>query len=212
MNKTIPTILVLLACATRALAASTLSLVSVGSQSPGTVMPGSNASYTLAVTRTGSGSMDVYLTISNLPTGVTATFNPSPVSFSGNLSNMTAALTLATSAGVAPGTYNFIVTGRVGQSHNFTTGNGVLVVGSGSNTIQNQPSTLSLQKLPQGSAQLTCTGSPGYSYQIQATTDLANPSWTSIGSATAGQNGVCVFVDANASLYSQRFYRALSTN
>jgi aminopeptidase S len=213
MNQKILTFLVLLACATRALADSTIGSVSVGSQSPGTVLPGSNASYTITVARTGSGSVDVNLTITNLPAGVTATFVPSQVSFTGSQPlTKTASLTLATTASVAPGTYNFSVTGRDGHSHNFKTSNGALVVGSDSSKTLSQPATLALERLPQLSAQLTCTGSPGYSYQIQATADLGNPSWTSIGTATADQTGVCVFVDANASLYSQRFYRALTTN
>ncbi len=213
MNQKILTLVALLACGAPALADSTLDSISIGSQSPNPVAPGSNAAYTVTVARSGAGSIDVNLTITNLPAGVSATFVPSQVSFTGSTpSAKTATLTLATSAGAVPGSYNFTVTGRVGQSHNFKTGNCAIVIGSGSNTIQSAPSTLSLQKLPQGSTQLTCTGSPGYSYQVQATSDLAHPSWTTIGTATADQTGVCVFVDGNASLYSQRFYRASTTN
>jgi len=212
MNKNFSTLLILLACAARALADSTIGSVSLGLQSPAPVMPGSNATYTVTVIRAGSGNVDVYLTATNLPAGVSATFVPSLVHLSGSRSTGTATLTLATTAGVTPSAYSFTVTGRDGGSFNIKTAAGVLVVGSGANIIQSQPATLSLQKLSQGSTQITCTGSPGYSYQIQATTDLANPFWTTIGTAIADQAGHCAIVDPNAGLYSQRFYRTLTIN
>jgi len=212
MNKNFTTLLIILACATRALAGSSIGSVSVGSQSPTLVTPGSNATYTVTVTRAGTGNLDVYLTITNLPAGVSASFAPSMVHFAGGPSTGFATLTLATTAGVVPGTYNFTVTGRDGGSGNFKTADGVLVVGSDPNLILSQPPRLAIQKLPQGSAQITCIGSPGYSYQIQATTDLANPSWTIIGNGTADQTGACIFADTDANLYSQRFYRAVTNN
>lgn len=210
MNKNYSILLIVLACATRAWADSTVGSVSVGPQSPSPVMPGSNATYTITVDRAGTGNLDVYLSLTNLPAGVSATFVPSFVHFSGSLSSKTASLTLATTTGVAPGTYNFILVGRDGGSPNFKTAPGTLVVGSSSNPVQNQPATVAIQKLPQGSTQITCTGLAGHSYQIQATADLANPSWSVIGTASANQLGVCIFVDANAGLFSQRFYRTLS--
>jgi hypothetical protein len=212
MNKNYSIILLVLACATSAWADSTVGSVSVGSQSPNPVMPGSNASYTITVNRAGTGNLDVYLSATNLPAGVSGTFVPSFVHFSGSLSTRTAILTLATTTSVAPGTYNFVVTGRDGGSSNFKTAPGALVVGSTSTIGQGQPSSIAIQMLAPGQTQITCTGSAGHSYQIEATTDLVNPSWTVIGSATADQFGVCIFVDANAGLFSQRFYRTESLN
>lgn len=212
MNKRISALLAVLACATPAIAGSSVGSVSVGSQLPASIMPGNSATYTITVVRAGSGNLDVYLTATNLPIGVTGAFVPSVVHFSGSPSTNTSMLTLTTPSGLAQGTYGFTVVGRDGGSPNFKTGDGVLVVGSGSSGIQSQPPTLSVQKLPQGSTQITCTGSPGYTYQIQATTDVGNPSWVVIGTATSDQNGVCVFSDTDANLYSQRFYRALTTN
>jgi hypothetical protein len=212
MNKNYSIILLVLACATRALADSTIGSVTVGAQSPVTVMAGSNAVYTITVGRAGTGNLDAYLSATNLPGGVSATFVPSFIHFSGSLSTRTGSLTLAIAPNVAPGTYNFTVVARDGGSPNLKSATGSLVIGSGSNIGLGLPSTLAIQKDSQGQTQITCTGPVGRSYQIQATSDLANPSWAPIGTVTTDQFGVCIFVDGNASLYSQRFYRTESLN
>jgi hypothetical protein len=118
-------------------------------------------------------------------------------------------LTLSSSTNAAQGQYGFTVTGLDQRSGNSASGDGTLVIGSNPNSAEVRPS-LSLQKLPDGSAQITCTGVPEYSYQLQATIDLASPSWITIAVGTADKTGRCVLADSQAGSCSQRFYRAVS--
>src|SRR5215831_20202791 len=74
----------LLALGANVLAESTVSSVSSGPQSPDPVQAGSNATYVVTVNRTGNGNLDVYLSATGLPAGVTATFTPIPVHFTGS--------------------------------------------------------------------------------------------------------------------------------
>src|SRR6516164_6125325 len=73
----------LLALGGNVLAAPILTSVTSGPQTPDPVQPGSNATYTVTVSRTGYGNIDVYLSATNLPAGVSATFSPIPVHFTG---------------------------------------------------------------------------------------------------------------------------------
>ena len=51
---------------------------------------------------------------------------------------------------------------------------------------------------------LQAEGSPGESFEIQASADLQ--SWLDLGSVTANSNGLVQFDDTNASNYNARFY------
>jgi len=62
-----------------------------------------------------------------------------------------------------------------------------------------------LQKKSDGTVQLQFFGSPGQSYNFQATTDFL--SWTNLGSSSADTNGIFQFLDTNAPLFPYRFYR-----
>ena len=62
-----------------------------------------------------------------------------------------------------------------------------------------------IQKKSDGSIQLQCFGSPGSNYVVQAATNLLN--WADLGSALADTNGLFQFLDTNAPLFPQRFYR-----
>jgi hypothetical protein len=55
----------------------------------------------------------------------------------------------------------------------------------------------------------TVGGLPGQVYHVQATTDLASPQWTEVGTVT-NETGHVVFFDANPCAFSQRFYRAVN--
>jgi len=54
-------------------------------------------------------------------------------------------------------------------------------------------------------------GLSNFSYSIQAATSL-NPlvQWSNLGAAIADTTGQCSFIDTNARLFSQRFYRIQS--
>jgi hypothetical protein len=63
---------------------------------------------------------------------------------------------------------------------------------------------LILQKQANGSVLLEAQGSPGESFNIQATADLIN--WLNLGTAITDTNGLMQFTDTNAANYPARFY------
>jgi hypothetical protein len=71
------------------------------------------------------------------------------------------------------------------------------------------PTMLSLSVSGDPAAQISCSGTPGATYLIQATTNLGNPSsWVTIGTNVAGANGLFTYMDSDATNYPSRFYRA----
>jgi hypothetical protein len=69
---------------------------------------GGTASYTVTITRSNGFNSPVTLSVSNLPSGATGSFNPNPGTTS-------SALTVNVSGSVAKGTYTFTVTGTGGS-------------------------------------------------------------------------------------------------
>jgi len=69
-------------------------------------------------------------------------------------------------------------------------------------TIKYSP--LTLKKQANGSFLLQAQGSPGESFDIQATADLLN--WLDLGTVLADTNGLMQFADTNASNFPSRFY------
>jgi hypothetical protein len=71
------------------------------------------------------------------------------------------------------------------------------------------PTMLSISVSGDPAAQISCSGTPGEAYLIQATTNLGNPSsWVTIGTNVAGANGLFTYIDYAATNYPCRFYRA----
>jgi hypothetical protein len=64
--------------------------------------------------------------------------------------------------------------------------------------------------LPNGNPELVLTGTPGHAYTIQRATRLANPDWTTVGSATPDATGRARFEDATTGGARPAFYRATS--
>ena len=62
-------------------------------------------------------------------------------------------------------------------------------------------------KQPGGRLRARFAGSPGQTYQIQATTNLVD--WVTLGGATALGNGTFEFEDAESDKLPVRFYRAI---
>ncbi len=59
-----------------------------------------------------------------------------------------------------------------------------------------------------GGVQMTFSGQSGYTYFIQATTNLAPPAiWTAISTNAADTNGNFTFTDPSATNYTERYYR-----
>ena len=73
--------------------------------------------------------------------------------------------------------------------------------------IGSQPQIITCDPESDGRMTLTAVGVGGASYSIQATTDLAAPVWTTIGTRIAGGNGLFSFIDQDATNYPCRFYR-----
>ncbi len=62
-----------------------------------------------------------------------------------------------------------------------------------------------------GSVTLTYATSPGYSYQVETTTNLPPAAWTTLmGSVTNASGGSVVFTDPNPVRNGQRYYRTVS--
>jgi hypothetical protein len=182
-----------------ALGAPILIGAQTGPQTPGMIAPGGQATYTVTVTRSGSGNLDTYLSVTNLPAGVTASFSHATLHFTGPTpSSLAATLSLSTASSVADGLYTFTLIATDGSSHNTQTGTGSLRVGIG---------IASVQMLSDHSTQLTCSGFPGQQYLIQATTNLLAPVWITIMTNTAGPDSIFSCVDHDAKICPCRFYR-----
>ncbi len=74
-------------------------------------------------------------------------------------------------------------------------------IGSGPPIIQ------SVTTLSNGTVQVMASGVPNTSYLVQATTNMINPSWATIGTATTVPNGLALFSDLQATNFPTRFYR-----
>jgi len=81
-----------------------------------TVTAGGSASYTASVTPTGGFTGAVTLSVSGLPAGATAAFNPGSVTTSGN-----STLTVTTSSSTPAGNYSLTITGTSGSLVHSTT-------------------------------------------------------------------------------------------
>jgi len=69
-------------------------------------------------------------------------------------------------------------------------------------TIKYAP--LGIQRRADGTVFLQAQGSPGQSFDVQASTNLQT--WQDLGSVTAGTNGVAQYEDTNAPLFDWRYY------
>ena len=68
--------------------------------------------------------------------------------------------------------------------------------------------TLAVSVASGGAATLDLRGTPGQAYDLQATDDLANPSWVTLATGTADSSGRWITSDPDAATRKRRFYRA----
>jgi hypothetical protein len=67
---------------------------------------------------------------------------------------------------------------------------------------------VSINYSPDPTVEISCYGTPGSNYLIQATTTLGNASsWGTIGSCVAATNGFLTYIDNDVTNYPSRFYR-----
>lgn len=188
-----------------------LSSVGISPPIPAQIAAGGSTTYTITVARTGSGSMDINLSASGLPTGATASFSPNQVTFSGNApTSKSAILTITTTAATPDGGYNFTVKAQDGGSQNIVTNTGTLIIGVVQHLVQS-PTLTSVNVLADHTASLSGTAASGQVVRIEATVSLAPAVWTSIATNTAGTDGRLLCVDTDAPRFSSRFYRLVST-
>jgi len=76
--------------------------------------------------------------------------------------------------------------------------------GGGTEIVTFKYAPVIVQRRSDGTVILQAQGSPGESFDIEASTDLLN--WLDLGSVLADTNGLMQFDDTNAPAYPARFY------
>lgn len=69
------------------------------------------------------------------------------------------------------------------------------------------PPWLACSSSPDGSKNLSCSGSPGEIYTIEATSNLNHPVWQPLITTNANASGLLWFIDRDATNFPCRFYR-----
>jgi hypothetical protein len=160
------------------------------------------------VGRTGAGMLEVTLSAGALPPGVTVTFSPSFLRFTGNqLTSQTTTMTVTCTGLIPIDCFPFILTGTALREA-VTVTNEVLY---SAEFLATRVPTLIADKLTDGSLRLRGSGATGKTYQIESSPSLSHPVWTLEGSSTADANGRFSFFTAKTSSSSMRFFRALTT-
>jgi hypothetical protein len=175
---------------------------------PASSTPDGNLVYNVTtVARAGSGLLEVTLTAGAMPPGVTVTFSPSVLRFTGNQATIqTATMTVFCPAPLPLDCYPFTLTGTA-QRESVTVTNLVLF---STDFVAIRRPTLYLDSLTNGVLRLRGLGATGKTYQILATSSLSSPVWTPLGSATADGNGRFTFLTAQAAGAPARFFRAVT--
>jgi hypothetical protein len=170
--------------------------------------PGGNVMYTVTtVGRGGAGLLEVALNAANLPAGVTVTFSPGTLRFTGNqLTAQTATMTVSCPCPVALDALPFTITGSA-QRESLTITNEVTF---SADYIAVRPATLYIDNVSNTNVCIRGLGATGKTYQIESTTNLSSPAWGSVGSAIADGNGRFTFFSQIGA--SARFFRAVTTS
>jgi hypothetical protein len=176
---------------------------------PSASTPDSNLVYSVTtVGRGGSGLLEVTLTAGAMPPGVTVTFSPSVLRFTGNqLTAQTATMTVHCSSPIPLDCYPFTLTGTA-QRETVTVTNLVMFTPE---YVATRPATLYLDNLGQGALRLRGLGATAKTYRIEAKSAVTGTVWTPLGSATADGNGRFTFFTDQAAGASARFYRAVES-
>ena len=176
---------------------------------PTSSTPDNNLVYNITtVDRGGSGLLEVTLTAGAMPPGVTVTFSPSVLRFTGNqLTVQTATMTLHCSSPIPLDCYPFTLTGTA-QRESVTVTNLVMFT---PDYVATRPPTLYLDNLGNGALRLRGLGATAKTYRIEAKSKLTDTVWTPLGSATADGNGRFTFFTAQATNAPMRFYRAVES-
>ena len=152
-----------------------------------TVTQGASGTSTITVTSTGGFSSATTLSASGLPSGVTASFSPNPVTPPANGSS-TSTLTLTASSSATVGTATVTVTGTSGSTSHSTTITLTVKASSGTPnfTMSLSPSSFTVDERGSVSTTLTVTSVNGFHSAVE----LSVNEFPSGVSATASANPV----------------------
>ena len=191
-------------------AMSTLVSMSAEAMWPTSSTPDGNLVYSVTtVGRAGSGMLEIALTASNMPSGVTVTFSPATLRFTGNqLSAQVATMTVSCPTLIPVDCFAFTITGTA-QREAITITNQVMF---SPEYLAVRPATLLVDNLGNGNLKLRGAGATGKTYQIEWTPTVVNTVWTPLGSSTADANGRFTFFTSQATNASMRFFRAVTTS
>jgi hypothetical protein len=194
-------------------AMSTLLSMSAEPMWPTSSTPDGNLVYNVTtVGRGGSGLLEVTLTAGAMPPGVTVTFSPNVVRFTGNqLSAQNTTMTVFCPLLLPLDCFPFTITGTSQRGETITITNQVMFSPA---ELANRVPTLIVDKLTNGGFMLRGSGATGKIYQIESTPSLSRPVvWTPMGSSTADGNGRFSFFPGLATTNGPvRFFRAVTSS
>jgi len=174
---------------------------------PTSSTPDSNLVYNVTtVGRAGAGLLEVELTAGDMPPGVTVTFSPSVLRFTGNqITAQTATMTVHCPGLIPLDCYPFTLTGTA-LRESLTITNLVMLTPE---QVANRIPTLYLDNLGNGALRLRGLGATGRTYKIEAKSAITDPVWEPLGYSTADGNGRFTFFTAQTADVPMRFYRAV---
>jgi len=162
--------------------------------------------YVTTVGRGGAGLLEVELTAGNLPPGVTVTFEPSVLRFTGNkVTAQTAVMAVDCPSLMPLDCHPFTLTGTALRESLTITNQVVLTV----QDIAARKPYLYLDKWGNGELRLRGLGVTGARYQVEVKDDITDAVWEPLGFSTADGNGRFTFFTAPTTDVPVRFYRAV---
>lgn len=172
---------------------------------PTSTAPNTTVLYNVStVGRGGAGLLEVELTAGGLPPGITITFSPSVLRFTGNaLTTQTATMTVNCTVPTPIDCYPFTITGT-SKRESITVTNVVMFTPE---FVASRKATLYMDALANGALLIRGLGATAKTYKIEATSDLTNPVWEALGNTTADGNGR--FIYPLSQTIPARFFRAV---
>jgi PKD repeat protein len=160
------------------------------------VLPGGSTSYTATVTAGAGFSGTVGFTVSGLPSGATASFNPGSVTSSGSTT-----LSISTSGTTPAGSYPLTIAGTSGSlSH---TVNVTLVV-NGDFSISVTPASLTIGRGASGAYTVTIAAGSGFSgtvnLAVSGVPKFANSKFTPVSVVNSGTSVLTVSTNRNVAI------------
>lgn len=143
------------------------------------------------VGRGGSGLLEVALTAGDLPEGVTASFSPSVLRFTGTqVTSQTATMTLHCESLMPIDCYPFTLTGTA-QRETLTITNQVMLTPQ---DMAGRVPTMYIDSLGNGELRIRGLGATGRTYLIEEKANVNDSAWQPLGHSTADGNGRFTFL------------------